>query len=104
LHENLEKLEGLDVTMYIISKDTPAEQLQLYNELEKYFGKSVSFVSDPKLKLIDSLGMKNGDVANRGYAMIDTDGHVIFNTVNDHWGEQFDQTLAEIEKEYNNLK
>jgi alkyl hydroperoxide reductase subunit AhpC len=104
LHENLEKLEGLDVAMYIVSKDTPAEQLQLYSELEKYFGKSVSFVSDPKLELIDSLGMKNGDVANRGYAMIDTDGNVIFNTVNDHWGEQFDQTLAEIEKEYNKLK
>ena len=90
--------------MYIISKDLPDEQNGLYKELEANFGQSIPFVSDPKLELIDVMDMKNGDVAYRGYAMMDKDGKVIFNTINDHWGEQIDNTVDEIKKEYNNLK
>lgn len=33
--------------MYVISKDLPDEQLQLYKELEGIYGQSLSFVSDP---------------------------------------------------------
>jgi alkyl hydroperoxide reductase subunit AhpC len=104
LHENLGKLEGMDVEMFIISKDLPEEQLQLYKELEGLYGKSLSFISDPDLELIDHMGMKNGDVAYRGYGMLDQDGKVVFKTVNDHWGEQIDKTVEEIKDEYNNLK
>ena len=50
------------------------------------------------------MGMKNGDVAYRGYGMIDKDGKVIFNTKNDHWGEQFEHTVEKIKKEYNKLQ
>lgn len=90
--------------MYVISKDSPEEHLQLYKELESNYGKSLNFISDPDLELIDFMGMKNGDVAYRGYAMIDQEGKVIFNTINDHWGEQIDQTVEEITKEYKKLK
>ena len=74
LHENIDKLAGMDVEMYVLSKDLPEEQLQLYKELEGIYGKSLSFVSDPDLELIDFMGMKNGDVAYRGYGMLDQDG------------------------------
>ena len=94
----------MDVEMYIISKDLPEEQNALHTELEASFGQSISFVSDPKLELIDVMDMKNGDVAYRGYAMMDKDGKVIFNTINDHWGEQIDNTVDEIKKEYNTIK
>jgi alkyl hydroperoxide reductase subunit AhpC len=104
LHENIGKLEGMDVEMYVISKDLPEEQLQLYKELESIYGKSLPFVSDPDLELIDFMGMKNGDVAYRGYGMLDQDGKVVFKSVNDHWGEQIDRTVEEIKNEYNKLK
>jgi alkyl hydroperoxide reductase subunit AhpC len=104
LHENLDKLEGMDVETYVISKDLPEEQQLLYKELENNYGRSLTFVSDPNLELIDFMGMKNGDVAYRGYAMIDQHGKVIFKTINDHWGEQIDSTVEEIKKEYKKLK
>jgi alkyl hydroperoxide reductase subunit AhpC len=104
LHENIGKLEGMDVEMYVLSKDLPEEQLQLYKELESIYGKSLPFVSDPDLKLIDFMGMKNGDVAYRGYGMLDQDGKVVFKSVNDHWGEQIEKTVEEIKNEYNKLK
>jgi alkyl hydroperoxide reductase subunit AhpC len=104
LHENIGKLEGMDIEMYVLSKDLPEEQLQLYKELESIYGKSLPFVSDPDLELIDFMDMKNGDVAYRGYGMLDQDGKVVFKTVNDHWGEQIDKTVEEIKNEYNKLK
>lgn len=104
MHENLDKLEGLNVEKYIISKDLPEEQNELYKELEMNYGQSLTFISDPKLELIDVMDMKNVDTAYRGYALMDKDGKVIFNTINDHWGEQIDKTVKEIKKEYNKLK
>jgi alkyl hydroperoxide reductase subunit AhpC len=104
LHENIGKLEGMDIEMYVLSKDLPEEQLQLYKELESIYGKSLPFVSDPDLELIDFMDMKNGDVAYRGYGMLDQDGKVVFKSVNDHWGEQIDKTVEEIKNEYNKLK
>jgi alkyl hydroperoxide reductase subunit AhpC len=104
LHENLGRFEGIDAEMYVISKDLPEEQLQLYEELERMYGKSLTFVSDPNLELIDLMGMKNGDVAYRGYGMMDQDGKVNFKTVNDHWGENMDHTVEKINKEYKKLE
>jgi alkyl hydroperoxide reductase subunit AhpC len=89
--------------MYIISKDKPENQLELYSQLEDYFGESLPFVSDEKLRMIDHMDMKNGDTAYRGYALIDGEGELVFKTVNDFWGEQFDKTLAEIKDELNKL-
>ena len=103
MHENLDKLEGLNVEKYIISKDLPEEQNQLYKELEATYGQSLPFISDPKLELIDVMDMKNGDTAYRGYALMDKDGKVIFNTINDHWGEQIDHTVEKINKEYKKI-
>jgi alkyl hydroperoxide reductase subunit AhpC len=103
LHENIKELDGLDVEMYIISNDTPAHQLELHNALKEMFGFSLNLVSDPELTLIDHLNMKNGDAAYRGYALMDQEGKVIFNTVNDQWGKEINKTAEEIKKEYSNL-
>ncbi|QHS24460.1 redoxin domain-containing protein [Virgibacillus sp. MSP4-1] len=105
LHQNLDKLEdlNLNVDTYIISKDTVEEQKILYDEIKRVFGKSLPILADPELKVIDQMGMKNGDIAYRGYGMMDSDGNVIFQTKNDHWGEQLNQTLNEIEEEYQNF-
>jgi alkyl hydroperoxide reductase subunit AhpC len=103
LHKNLDKLSGLDVGMYIISGDNPEQQLELYKALEVNYGQSLPFVSDPELKMIELFKMKNGDVANRGYGILDEDGNVVFNTINDNWGEQLDKTVKEIKEELENM-
>jgi alkyl hydroperoxide reductase subunit AhpC len=104
LHENLDQLEGIDIQKYVISKDKPENQLELYTQLEQYYGESLTFVSDKDLELIDHMDMKNGDTAYRGYALIDGDGSLVFNTINDFWGEQIDKTAEEIKEELEKLK
>lgn len=103
LHENLDKLEGIDVQKFIISKDKPENQLELYTQIEEYYGESLPFVSDENLEFINHMEMKNGDTAYRGYALIDGDGRLVFNTINDHWGEQIDKTIEEIKDELGKL-
>ena len=104
MHENIDKLKDLDVEMYIISGDTPDEQLELYKALEERFGFSLTFVSDPELELIELIKMRNGEVAFRGYGMIDQEGNVLFNTINDLWGVQIEETAKEIKDELSKLK
>ncbi|WP_240390560.1 hypothetical protein [Bacillus sp. Y1] len=91
------------MNMYIVSGDTPDQQLQLYQAIVDMFGSSITFISDPELELIDLFGMKNGDMAYRGYGMLNSDGEVVFHTINDLWGEEFDKTLKEIKKEYKSI-
>nr|WP_281352334.1 redoxin domain-containing protein [Cytobacillus depressus] len=104
LHENMNKLDGMDIEMFVISKDSPEELRTLQNKLEKTFGHTLSFISDPKLELIEKMGMKKNGVAYRGYSMIDKEGYIIFSTKNDHWGEQIEITVEKIKEEYNKLK
>ncbi|MBM7570738.1 alkyl hydroperoxide reductase subunit AhpC [Aquibacillus albus] len=97
-------MDELDVQMFIISNDTPEEQLALYQALEEEFGESLPFISDPELQIAELFDVKNEDVGFfRGYGMLDTEGNVVFNTTNDHWGEEFDKTAKEIKEEYNKL-
>lgn len=103
LHKNLDDLKDLDVNMYIISGDTPDQQKELYNALQDEFGESVPFISDPDLRMTELFEMKNGDAAYRGYGLFDNNGNVVFHTVNNYWGEQFDQTLKEIKEEYQQI-
>ncbi|RBW68389.1 hypothetical protein DS031_17165 [Bacillus taeanensis] len=103
LHENLDALKDLDVNMYIVSGDTPEEQAELYNALEDAYGKSLPFISDPDLKMIELFNMKNNDAAYRGYGLMDTEGNVVFNTINDLWGQELDQTVEEIKEEYEKI-
>ena len=103
LHNNLEVLDGLDMEMYVISKDQPEEHKLLHDELEKTFGQRLPFISDPELKLIDGVGMKNGDVAYRGYAIISPDGQVVLKQVNDYWGQELDKTVEDIKEAYDAL-
>ncbi len=90
--------------MFVISSDTPEEQHSLHNNLKETFGHSLSFISDPTLKLIDKMGMKKDGVAYRGYGMIDREGNIIFNIKDDHWGEQIEKTVEKIKEEYRKLK
>ena len=96
--------DDMDMEMYIISIDKPEQQKELYTQLKDYFGTSLPFISDPEMKLIDRFGMKNGDVAYRGYGILDQNGKIVFKKVNDHWGEQIEQTVQDIEKEYKKIK
>jgi alkyl hydroperoxide reductase subunit AhpC len=89
--------------MYILSGDSSEQQLQLYQAIVDMFGSSIPFISDSKLELIDLFGMKNGDMAYRGYGMLNSDGEVVFHTINDLWGEEFDKSLKEIKKEYQSI-
>jgi alkyl hydroperoxide reductase subunit AhpC len=103
LHKNIDDLNGMDMNVYIVSKDTPEQQVKLYDKLKEYFGYSLPFVSDPKLKLIDYMGMKNGDAAFRGYGILDQEGKVVFKTANDLWGDEFDKTIKQIKEEYKKI-
>ncbi len=75
-----------------------------YKALEEKYGFSLPFVSDPELELVELMEMKNGDVAFRGYGMIDQEGNIIFSSINDHWGEQIEETAKEIGDELSKLK
>ncbi len=94
----------MEMPMYVISKDLPEEQKLLHDQLEKDFGKSLPFISDPELKLIDETGMENEDTAYRGYAIIAPNGEVVLKQVNDHWGEEIDKTVEDIKEAYKKLK
>ncbi|WP_234998494.1 hypothetical protein [Salirhabdus sp. Marseille-P4669] len=94
----------MDVDTYIISADSPEEQKLLYEELKRLYGKSLPFVSDPELEIIDPIGMRNGDIAYRGYALMDENGNTIFQKRNDHWGIELDETIKLIEEEYNSIE
>lgn len=99
----MDKLEGMDVNMYIVSNDQPEQQLELYNALEEEMGHSLPFVSDPDMELIERADMKNGDTAYRGYALMDAKGSMVFHKVNDHWGEEIDKTSKEIKENYEEI-
>jgi peroxiredoxin len=103
LHENLDLLKDLDVKTFIISGDTPEQQLELYNALEENHGTSLPFVSDPDFKIIDLFDMKEGETPLRGYGLLDTDGHVTFKKADDYWGEQLPETMEVIQKELKKL-
>ncbi|MBN3554868.1 hypothetical protein JYA63_11365 [Fictibacillus nanhaiensis] len=66
--------------------------------------RDATWISDPEFKLIDHLNMKGDSVAKRGYALIDNKGKVIVTKVNDHWGEEVDQTSKQIHEEYRKLE
>jgi alkyl hydroperoxide reductase subunit AhpC len=104
LHENIDKFKELGVDMYVVSADQPSEQKELYTAITERYGYSVPFISDPELTLIEKMDMKNEDVAYRGYGLLDQNGKVIFQSINDHWGEQIDTTLEEIQKELKGIK
>lgn len=99
----MEKLDGLDLEIYVLSSDQPEEQKLLYDELVRIYGESLPFISDPEFQLIGDLGMQNGDVAYRGYAILDSDGSVVLKRVNDQWGEELEKTIKDIEDAYKGI-
>ena len=90
--------------MYIISSDTLEQQAALHSVFEESYGESLPFVSDPELEMIELFGMRNGNMANRGYGLMDAEGKVIFSTANDLWGQQLTETVSEIKEEYENIR
>lgn len=99
----MEKLDGLDLEIYVLSSDQPEELKLLYDELVRIYGKSLPFISDPGLQLIGDLGMRNGEVAYRGYAILNNDGSVVLNRVNDQWGDELEKTIKDIEDAYKGI-
>lgn len=99
----MEMLDEFDMDMYVISSDQPEEQKLLYDELVRIYGKSLPFISDPELQLIGDMGMRNGDVAYRGYAILNSDGSVVLNRVNDLWGEELESTMKDIQDAYKGI-
>lgn len=99
----MEMFDDMDVEMFVISSDLPVEQVQLFNDLKAYYGYSVSFISDPDLQLIDLMNMKNGNMAYRGYALMDAEGNVVFHKINDQWGEEIEKTVEEIKEQYDRI-
>ena len=104
MHKNLNELEELDIPIYIVSKDTPGELALLHDAMVEDIGTSLPLLSDPEFQLIQEMNMRNGDVAYRGYALMDEKGNLVFKTVNDHYGEEIEQTIKEIKEEYLKLK
>lgn len=100
----MNELEELDIPMYIVSKDTPGELALLHDAMVEDLGTSLPLLSDPEFQLIQEMNMRNGDVAYRGYALMDEKGNLVFKTVNDHYGEEIDQTIKEIKEEYLKLQ
>ncbi|MBD7963276.1 redoxin domain-containing protein [Fictibacillus sp. Sa2CUA10] len=100
LNGNIGKFKDMDVNIYAVSSDTVEHLSFLHKEMKPAF----PFLSDPEFKLIDHLDMKGDSVAKRGYALIDKEGKVIVTKVNDHWGEEIDQTSKQIHKEYKKLE
>ena len=100
----MSELEELDIPMYIVSKDTPGELSLLHDAIVEDIGTSLPLLSDPEFQLIQEMNMRNGDVAYRGYALMDEKGNLVFKTVNDHYGEEIEQTIKEIKEEYLKLK
>lgn len=103
MHENMEKFDRFDLEIYIMSSDQPEELKLLYDELVRIYGKSLPFISDPELRLIGELGMRNGDVAYRGYAILNNDGSVLLKRVNDLWGDELEKTIKDIEDAYKEI-
>ncbi|GAB7389335.1 hypothetical protein BSNK01_31730 [Bacillaceae bacterium] len=97
-------LDQFDVDVYAISSDEPAELQKLKEELDKRFDRTITLLSDPRFQLIEKMDMRNGDVAYRGFGMLDADGNVVFTHVNDHWGEQFAKSLEIIKKGYEEVR
>ncbi len=104
MHENLDKLDKFDADVYAISHDSPSELKQLTDALDERYDKRVDFLSDPDFKLIEATDMRNGETAFRGFGLIDKNGEFIFHEIDDHWGEQFDETMNRLEKEYEKVK
>ncbi|MEQ6388483.1 redoxin domain-containing protein [Bacillaceae bacterium S4-13-58] len=107
LQNNLDRFEDLDVDLYAISKDKPDELLYLKEAIEEQYPReddlSITFLSDPDFDLIGHMDMRNGDVAYRGYGLLDKNGALVFKEVNDHWGEEMDQTEEKIREEYEKI-
>lgn len=103
LHENLERFDQFDVNLYSISKDKPEELKQLSDALKEEYpredGRTVTFLSDPDFQLIEHMDMRNEDTAYRGFGVLDPTGEKVFVHINDHWGEELEQTIEKIKEE-----
>lgn len=107
MHQQLELFDDIDASIYAISVDTPENLKELSDAIKEAYPrddeKEITFISDPELELIDFMNMKNGEIAYRGYGILNNDGQVVFSNVNDNWGEQMEDTLEKIQKNYEKI-
>lgn len=103
LNNHLEQLDTLDAEVYAISKDHPNELKQLSEAIKEKYPrddqKEIRFLSDPEFELIESMKMRDGDTAYRGYGLLDQNGETVFVQIDDHWGENWEKTVSRITEE-----
>lgn len=92
LQENLALFDDINADIYAISKESSSDSLALKEGL----GLSYSLLSDPNLEVIEYVKMKNSDLSYRGFSILDKNGHYIHHEINDHWGEQIQETSEKI--------
>ena len=96
------------MNLYAISKDSPQELKALSDALNDEYPRedhrTITFLSDPELQLIQHMDMKNEDQAFRGFGLLTKSGEVVFVEKNDHWGEELDQSLEKISQEYKKIQ
>lgn len=103
MQRNLEQFDQFDVNVYAISKDAPNDLKQLSDALKQDYprvdGRALMFLSDPDFQLIEHMDMRNGDTAYRGFGVLDKTGEKVFAHINDHWGEELNQTIEKVKEE-----
>ncbi len=108
MHHHLDHLADFNADIYAISVDEPGELKLLSDAIKKEYPRTdnleITFLSDPQFELIGHMNMKNVDVAHRGYGLLDQTGQPVFVQINDHFGEEFDQTADRIHKELEKLQ
>ncbi|MFC0851556.1 redoxin domain-containing protein [Halalkalibacter oceani] len=99
LQENLALFEDLDADLYAISADTPSNSMALKEAGEFTY----SFLSDESLSVLDYVHMKDEEhqMSYRGVSILDENGEYLFHHINDHWGEQIEETAQLIYDQLN---
>ncbi|WP_088103555.1 redoxin domain-containing protein [Halalkalibacter urbisdiaboli] len=99
LQENLALFDDIDADIYAISKESSSDSQALKNGL----GLTFSLLSDPNLEVIEYVNMKNDDLSYRGFSILDQNGHYVHHEINDHWGEQIEETSSKIHEHLKEL-
>ncbi|OZM58242.1 hypothetical protein CIB95_01325 [Lottiidibacillus patelloidae] len=98
LHENLDLFEDINVKVATASSEDVTNTKKIYSDFAAYFSNVIPFLSDPEFKLIDYMDMKHGDVAYRGYGILDEDGNLVYSKIDDYWGDNIEETVQEIKE------
>jgi alkyl hydroperoxide reductase subunit AhpC len=100
LHENIQLFNELDVNLVAVSKEKVEETKILHDAFTTNLSDItiIPFLADPKFELINHMDMRHGNVAYRGYGVLDEDGKVLLAVKDDYWGENIQETFNKIKE------